>query len=100
MAPSRSRSDMADHKGYVYDAYIAYSHVIDTQTAAALERALQAIAKPWYLRRPIIRVSRDISMLSATPNIFSELQKYMDQSRFMIFLASPAAANSVWIRRE
>lgn len=82
-----------------YDAFISYSHGTDTETAARLQRALQSIAKPWYRLRGM-RVFRDETDLSATPEGWAEVQGALANSRVLLFMASKRAATSAWVAKE
>src|SRR5215203_1474821 len=81
-----------------YDAFLSYSHA-DGQNAYGVQSGLQRLAKPWF-RRPIIRIFRDQTSLSANPGLWSEIERNLGQSKHFILLASPAAAGSKWVERE
>ena len=81
-----------------YDAFLSYSHT-DGRIAHALQSGIQRLAKPWF-RRPIIRIFRDQTSLSANPGLWSEIERNLSQSKYFILLASPAAARSKWVERE
>jgi len=83
----------------LYDAFISYSHAKDKPIAAALQRAVQTLGKPWYQRRAL-RVFRDDTSLSATPHLRPTIEQALGQSRFLILLASPEAAASQWVNKE
>src|SRR5262245_18908198 len=83
----------------VYDAFISYSHAKDKPIAAALQSAMQRLGKPWYRRRAM-RVFRDDTSLSATPELWPSIERALDHSRIFILLASPEAAASKWVNRE
>lgn len=83
----------------LYDAFVSYSHAKDKPVAAALQRALQRLGKPWYRRRAL-RVFRDDTSLSATPHLWPSIETALSQSRFLILLASPEAASSPWVEKE
>jgi tetratricopeptide (TPR) repeat protein len=83
----------------VYDAFISYSHAKDKPIAAALQSVIQKLGKPWYRRRAL-RVFRDDTSLSATPGLWPTIQQSLEQSRFLILLASPEAAVSPWVNKE
>ena len=74
----------------LYDAFVSYSHAKDKPIAAALQRALQTLGKPWYRRRAL-RVFRDDTSLSATPHLWPTIEQALGQSRFLLLLASPEA---------
>ena len=54
----------AEERGY--DAFISYSHRLDSAIAARLQAGLQRFAKPWYQVRAL-RVFRDQTSLAASP---------------------------------
>jgi tetratricopeptide (TPR) repeat protein len=83
----------------IYDAFISYSHAKDQPIATALQTVVQKLGKPWYRRRAL-RVFRDNSSLSATPHLWTTIEQALDQSRFLIVLASPQAAVSPWVNKE
>lgn len=82
-----------------YDAFISYSHAADGNLAPALQRGLHRFAKPWYRPRAL-RVFRDETSLSATPELWPTIADAIDRSDHFILLGSPAAATSVWVSRE
>jgi MTH538 TIR-like domain (DUF1863) len=82
-----------------YDAFVSYSHAKDAVLASALQSILQKLGKAWYQRR-ILRVFRDDTSLSATPHLWPSIQDALDQSRFLIIVASPEAAKSQWVAKE
>jgi tetratricopeptide (TPR) repeat protein len=83
----------------IYDAFISYSHAKDKPIATALQSVIQKLGKPWYRRRAL-RVFRDDTSLSATPGLWPTIQQSLEQSRFLILLASPEAAASPWVNKE
>lgn len=82
-----------------YNAFISYSHAADGALAPALQSALQKFAKPWYRRRGL-HIFRDTISLSANPSLWNSIQAALDESEYLILLASPEAARSPWIARE
>jgi hypothetical protein len=82
-----------------YDAFISYSHAADGNTASQLQRSMQRIAKPWYRLRGM-RVFRDETDLSVTPEGWQDIQGALDRSRFLIVMASQQAAASKWVAKE
>lgn len=82
-----------------YDAFISYSHAKDREIAAALQSAIQKLGKPWYRRRAS-RVFRDDTSLSASPELWPSIEAALRRSRYLILLASPEAASSVWVDKE
>jgi WD40 repeat protein len=82
-----------------YAAFLSYSHSADSELAAAVQRALQRIAKPWY-RAPRIKIFRDETSLSANPGLWSSIEQNLAQCDYFLLLASPDAARSQWVAKE
>jgi len=82
-----------------YDAFMSYSHAADARFAPFLQRAVQGFAKPWYKLRSV-RLFRDETGLTLTPELWPEIQRAISSSRFFILLASPDSAASKWVRLE
>jgi WD40 repeat protein len=82
-----------------YDVFISYAHATDTSTAEALHHGLQSFAKPWHRRRAV-RIFRDTATLAANPALWPTIENAIKSSRFLLLLASTAAAESTWITRE
>lgn len=83
----------------LYKAFLSYSHAADGKLAPALQRAVQRLGKPWY-RRPVVRVFRDETSLSANPGLWSSIEHALEQCEYFLFLASVESAASPWVRRE
>src|ERR1700683_2706636 len=83
----------------IYDAFISYSHAKDQAIAAALQAAVQKLGKPWYRRRAL-RLFRDDTSLSATPQLWPTIEQALGRSRFFLLLASPGAAASKGVNKE
>src|SRR5437870_5504712 len=82
-----------------YKAFISYSHAADGNLAPAIQSALHRVAKPWYRMRAM-RVSRDQTSLAATPELWPTTVKALTESEHFLLMASPAAAQSLWVGRE
>jgi WD40 repeat protein len=82
-----------------YDAFVSYSHAADAQFAPFLQGALQRFARPIYRLRSV-RVFRDATGLTLTPDLWPDIVKGIDGSRHFILLASPDAAASPWVHKE
>lgn len=89
----------AERSGRAYQAFISYSHAVDGKLAPALQTALQDFAKPWFRRRSL-RIFRDDTGLSATPELWTSIELALSRSEYLILLASPDAAQSPWVDRE
>ena len=93
----QSAQDTAAARGF--DAFVSYSHAADGRLAPALQTALQSIGKPWYRRRAL-RVFRDTTSLSASPELWPAIERALERSRHFILLVSPDAAASPWVDQE
>lgn len=82
-----------------YDAFISYSHALDGKLAPTLQLELERFAKPWYRMRAL-RVFRDNANLSASPGLWSSIERALSSSKWLILMASPEAASSPWVNRE
>ena len=83
----------------VYDAFISYSHAADSRLAPALQRGLQRLTRAWY-QRLALRIFRDQTSLAANPDLYATIERSLGESRHFVLLASPATAQSPWVRRE
>ncbi|MCX4692742.1 TIR domain-containing protein [Streptomyces sp. NBC_01408] len=81
------------------DAFISYSHKRDVTLAEGLQRGLHRLARPWT-RRQVINVFRDTTSLSANSDLGGSIKEELARSRYFIYLASPEAAESRWVREE
>jgi hypothetical protein len=82
-----------------YDAFISYSHAADGRLAPAIQSALHRFAKPFYRLRAL-NVFRDKTGLAATPALWGTIEAALQQSRYLILLASPEASQSEWVNKE
>lgn len=64
-----------------------------------LQQGLQRFAKPWW-RISALRVFLDKASLAASPELWGSIEDALKASRWFILLASPEAANSLWVDRE
>ena len=96
--PSISELNDAAH-GFSHKAFISYSHAADGRLAPALQAALQGFARPWYRLRSM-RVFRDETSLSNTPELWPKIEQALDESEYLVLLASPVAAQSIWVKKE
>jgi hypothetical protein len=81
-----------------FKAFISYKHVKSTGFAERLELALKAYAKPLY--RPPMAIFRDEKHLRAGGDLPGLIRSALEASEFLVFLASPEAAASAWVRDE
>jgi WD40 repeat protein len=82
-----------------YDAFISYSHQKDKVLAKALHAELEKFARPWYKPR-VLRIFRDETNLSMTPNGWSTIQEALEKSGWFVLMASPTSAASGWVAKE
>jgi hypothetical protein len=82
-----------------YDAFISYSHTLDGAIAQQVQRGVEGFAKPWYQPRAL-RVFRDVTNLTANPGLWASIENALAASRWLVLMASPAAARSDWVGRE
>jgi WD40 repeat protein len=85
--------------GFVYDAFISYGSNDNEDLARSLQRALLTLAKPWYRFR-VQRIFLDQAELAAGPDLRADIERALAASRWLILLASPAAAASRWVDTE
>jgi hypothetical protein len=85
---------------YRYDAFISYSHdPRQSAITATLQQAIQRFAKPFWRRRAV-SLFRDQTNLSANPDLWGTIVDALRNSKFLILIASPKAAESPWVARE
>ncbi len=81
-----------------YDAFLSYSHQ-DLAAARGLQKGLHAVGRRFGQLRAL-RVFRDATELSASPDLWEKVSGAMDESRYLVVLLSPAAQASKWVNRE
>ncbi len=82
-----------------YSAFISYSHTEDLRLAGSIQAALQRFARPWY-KTYALRIFRDETSLAANPALWGSIARALDDSEYLLLLASPAAKASAWVPRE
>ncbi|HHP7234291.1 MAG TPA: toll/interleukin-1 receptor domain-containing protein [Desulfobacterales bacterium] len=82
-----------------YNAFISYSHAVDGKLVPAIQNTLHRLAKPIFKLRAL-KVFRDQTDLSVSPHLWSDIEAALSDSKYLILMASPEAANSKWVRRE
>lgn len=96
-----------------YDVFISYrsSRSPDSEIAERLQRALEDYGVPRSLRHALVRpgrfgwpsrlrVFRDNSDLSATPDLWQAIRDRLLNSRWLVVVCSPATPESPWVARE
>ncbi|MQL62879.1 TIR domain-containing protein [Streptomyces vinaceus] len=86
------------HNGY--DAFISYSHQRDVPLAEALEGGLERLARHPYTHHRRVNVFRDTTSLAASSDLGGAIKGALATCRYFIYLASPEAAASRWVREE
>jgi WD40 repeat protein len=81
-----------------YKAFISYKHGSSTHFAADLESALKQYAKP--LLSPPIKIFRDEKYIVPNIDLPRLITDALDDSEFLLLLASPEAARSPWVQDE
>lgn len=82
----------------LYDAFISYGRS-EEEFASRLQSGLHSFAKPWYRLRAV-RTFRDKTSLRAGDELEKGIRSALDQSKFLIVLASKVSAKSEWINWE
>jgi WD40 repeat protein len=83
----------------MYNAFISYSHAVDGKLAYAIKSSLEKYAKPWYKIRNL-NIFYDEESLSVSPQLWAKIQKALDKSEYLVYLASPSAKLSKWVNLE
>ena len=81
-----------------YKAFISYKHAVLPTFTSEFERALKTYGKPLFARP--LRVFRDEAHLTPGIDLPKLIAEALDDSEFLILLASPAAAASDWVALE
>jgi WD40 repeat protein len=85
-----------------FDAFISYrqGQEGDTGIAQPLQERLQRFGRPWHnLRRPL-RVFLDTRNLAFSSDAWTTVVTALQDTTWLILIATPASAASVWVRRE
>lgn len=94
-AESTARAD----DGPRYDVFVSYSQHLDRDVATVFQRGMENFGRPWY--RPVhLRVFRDMTHLSASPDLRGDIEEALSRSSWLVVMASPLAAASPWVRAE
>ncbi len=75
---------------------MSYSHRIDRDLARLFQSDLERFGRTRAWSRQL-KVFRDETNLSATPNLWGDIEKAIDGSRRLILLASSPSTRSTWI---
>lgn len=81
-----------------YAAFISYRHQTYSEFVERFEQALKEYAKP--ILKPPIKIFRDEKHLVPGIDLPQLIRAALDDSEFLILLASPKAASSDWVSDE
>src|SRR5271155_4942188 len=81
-----------------YDAFLSYTHR-DRPVVSGLQKGLHRIGRRLGQLRAL-RVFRDDTDLTASPDLWGRITDALDRSRFFIVTLSPGAAQSYWVNQE
>lgn len=82
-----------------YKAFISYSHSAHREVVEVLHRDLERLGRSMFQLRSI-RVFRDKTDLSAQPELWPVIREALNASEYLIYVATPEAAASGWVRKE
>src|ERR1700739_4172413 len=81
-----------------YDAFLSYTHR-DRPVVSGIQKGLHHIGRRLGQLRAL-RVFRDDTDLTASPDLWGRITDALDRSRFFIVTLSPVAAQSYWVNEE
>ena len=90
--------DRAQDRSFSYDAFLSYDHD-DRAVAYGIQRGLHRIGRR-VGKLYALRVFRDSTDLTASPDLWGKVTEAMDRSRYLIVVLSPHAAASNWVNSE
>ena len=82
-----------------YHVFISYSHAAAAELAEGLQGWMQRYAKPWWKPRAL-RVFRDQTDLKLAPELWPTIVEALDDSEWLLLVASPESSRSKWVKRE
>ncbi|MEU5762097.1 TIR domain-containing protein [Nocardia sp. NPDC047648] len=82
-----------------YGAFISYSSDRDRAVLPLVQNAIEKLPRPWY-RFPRMRIFLDYSGISIGPGLEDKIVAGLSRSQWLVVVASPEAAASVWVDRE
>jgi len=81
-----------------FDAFISYAHG-DRPVAAGIQKGLHRIGRR-VGRLHALRVFRDATDLTASPDLWGKVTDAMDRARYLIVVLSPRSVASHWVNKE
>ena len=91
-------SERTEAQSFPYDAFISYDHD-DRAVAHGIQRGLKRIGRR-FGQPPALRVFRDSTDLTASPDLWGKVTEALDRSRYLVVVQSPSAVASKWVNRE
>ncbi|BDT96232.1 hypothetical protein IFM12275_62080 [Nocardia sputorum] len=82
-----------------YGAFLSYSGDRDRAVLPLVQNAIEKLPRPWY-RFPRMRVFLDYSGVSIGPELRDKIVAGLSRSKWLVVVASPEAAGSMWVDRE
>jgi len=79
--------------------FLSYSGKRDREILPLLQRAIEKQPRRWY-RLPMLRVFLDSSGISVGPRLWQKIESGLAKSKWLVVIASPDAAASIWVDRE
>ena len=95
---------------YTYTAFISYKHAeLDSFVAETIHKKLESYRVPRnvlrskqgkLLNRSIGRIFRDRDELPTASNLSDQINRVLEESRFLIVICSPRTRQSAWVMQE
>jgi WD40 domain-containing protein/TIR domain-containing protein len=85
-------------QSFLYDAFLSYDHD-DRAVAYGIQRGLHRIGRR-VGRLYALRVFRDSTDLTASPDLWGKVTEAMERSRYLIVVLSRNAVASAWVNKE
>jgi WD40 repeat protein len=82
-----------------YGAFLSYSGDRDRAVLPLIQNAIEKLPRPWY-RFPRTRIFLDYSGISIGPELEGKIVAGLSRSKWLVVVASPEAAASMWVDRE
>jgi hypothetical protein len=92
-------SDVVALKTPRYAAFVSYSHDADRRFALALQTQIERFDRRWY-RWSRVSVFVDKTRMAAADELWPSLQSAMEDSSWLVLIASPEAAHSHSVAKE
>ncbi|HSZ31051.1 MAG TPA: toll/interleukin-1 receptor domain-containing protein [Pseudonocardiaceae bacterium] len=98
-ADASELDERSQEQSYLYDAFISYHHH-DRPVAHGIQRGLHRVGRRLGRQLHALRVFRDSTDLSVSPDLWGKVTEAMDRSRYLIAVLSPRAVASTWVNKE